>query len=406
MDVVFGIDVSENSSSVCELIGNSKNEFTITNDRPRFFQLLKALKIFAQVPQIIFEATGVYFRRLQAFLDDYGYNYVVMNPLKAKKEMNQDLRHNKTDKNDAYHLALIERLHRHPVNQKQTEGDRRLYALSHFYDQLTTDVVSAKNRLHQALQSSFPELEKLFCEAKGINYWKIVKYYPHCEDSRQTSEQDIITFLLKLKGISNERSKKVAQNLIKLADTAYPAVGRNSIEVSQAKYYAQRLIDLDKQRKELIDQMLKLAKNLPNNDLKNLESIPGFGEITAVKVLAELGDIRGFNNPNKINAFIGIDPGRYQSGKMDFNLSITKHGNATARKILYCAIGQIDLAAKIIPCHIADYYESKKQSNQIKGFKKIAIASVHKLIRTIYALITKDQTYNYSLAIRNQKNQL
>ena len=126
MDVVFGIDVSENSSSVCELIGNSKNEFTITNDRPRFFQLLKALKIFAQVPQIIFEATGVYSRRLQAFLDDYGYNYVVMNPLKAKKEMNQGLRHNKTDKNDAYHLALIERLHRHPVNQKQTEGDRRL----------------------------------------------------------------------------------------------------------------------------------------------------------------------------------------------------------------------------------------------------------------------------------------
>lgn len=88
---------------------------------------------------------------------------------------------------------------------------------------------------------------------------------------------------------------------------------------------------------------------------------------------------------------------------MDSNLSIPKHGNATARKILYCAIGQIDLAPKIIPCHIADYYESKKQSNQIKGFKKIAIASVHKLIRTIYALITKDQTYNYSLAIRNQK---
>ncbi|KAB1963181.1 hypothetical protein F8251_10920, partial [Lactobacillus crispatus] len=42
------------------------------------------------------------------------------------------------------------------------------------------------------------------------------------------------------------------------------------------------------------------------------------------------------------------------------------------------------------PCHIADYYESKKLSSQTKGFKKIAIASIHKLIRTIYALIIRD----------------
>lgn len=74
---------------------------------------------------------------------------------------------------------------------------------------------------------------------------------------------------------------------------------------------------------------------------------------------------------------------------MDSNLSITKHGNAIARKILYRAIGQIDQASKFSPCHIADYYESKKQSSQTKGFKKIAIASIHKLIRTMYAIIKK-----------------
>lgn len=102
-----------------------------------------------------------------------------------------------------------------------------------------------------------------------------------------------------------------------------------------------------------------------------------------------------------INAFIGIDPGRYQSGEMDASLSITKRGNAIARKLLYRAIGQIDNAAKTNPCHIADYYESK---NQTKGFKKIAIASIHKLIRTIYALITNDQPYDYNVATHNQKD--
>lgn len=92
---------------------------TITNDRPGFILLLKNLASFSKQPQIIFEATGVYSRRLQAFLKDYGYSFVIINPLKAKKEMDLGLRHNKTDKNDPYHLALIQRLYNHSVNKTQ-----------------------------------------------------------------------------------------------------------------------------------------------------------------------------------------------------------------------------------------------------------------------------------------------
>lgn len=115
MKIIFGIDVSKNTSTVCELINDSETITTITNDRPGFLELLNDLKAFTQHPQIIFEATGVYSRRLQTFLDDYGYKYVVLNPLKAKKEMDLGLRHNKTDRTDAYHLALIQRLYHHPV---------------------------------------------------------------------------------------------------------------------------------------------------------------------------------------------------------------------------------------------------------------------------------------------------
>ena len=151
--------------------------------------------------------------------------------------------------------------------------------------------------------------------------------------------------------------------------------------------------------------MIKLAKNLPNRDLEILMSIPGFAQTTAVRVLAELDDIRRFKNPNKIDAFIGIDPGRYQSGKIDSCLGITKHGDAIARKILYRSIGQIDNAAKTNSCHIAEYYENKK-SSQTQGFKKIAIASVYKLVRTRYALIINNQLYDYKVAKQNQRRKL
>lgn len=404
MQVTFGIDVSKSTSAVCELIGESKNELTIANNRPGFIQLLKELAAFSKHPQIIFEATGVYSRRLQAFLEDYGYEYVILNPLKAKKEMDMGLRHNKTDKTNAYHLALTQRLHHHPVNQLQSQTYKQLNSLSRFYDQLTSDLVMAKNRLHQSLQSTFPEIETLFCSAKGKNYWQIVLHYPHCDLVRKDNQKQIIDWLMQLKGIGFKHAQKTADKLIELAHKAYPVVSSDSVEVEQVQYYAHRLLGLSEQRKQIIERMVKLANSLPNNDLKNLESIPGFAQTTAVRVLAELGDLRRFSNPNKINAFIGIDPGRYQSGEMDSSLSITKHGNAVARKLLYRAIGQIDNASETNLCHIADYYESKKLSSQTKGFKKIAIASIHKLIRTMYALISNDQLYDYNVAKHNQKD--
>lgn len=50
--------------------------------------------------------------------------------------------------------------------------------------------------------------------------------------------------------------------------------------------------------------MVNLASKLPNQNLEILESFPGFSETIAVKMLAELGDLRRFSNSHKINAFI------------------------------------------------------------------------------------------------------
>lgn len=312
MQVTFGIDVSKFTSTICELISKSKNELTITNDCSGFIQLLKELSAFSKHPQIIFEATGVYSRRLQTFLEDYDYDYIILNPLKAKKQMDLGLRYNKTDKTDAYHLALIQKLHHHPVNQIQSQTYKQLNSLSRFYDQLTSDLVTAKNRLHQALQSTFPEIETLFCSAKGKNYWQIVLHYPHCDLVRKNDKKQIINWLMRLKGVGFKHAQKTTDKLIELANKAYPVVSCNSVEAEQVQYYAQSLLNLSDQREQLIERMVKLAKSLPNHDLENLESIPGFAQTTAVRVLAELGDLRRFSNPNKINAFIGIDPDRYQ----------------------------------------------------------------------------------------------
>ena len=70
MRAVFGIDVSKTSSEVAILVNSKKiNGYTILNDAIGFNRLLGDLKTVHN-PEIIFEATGIYYRRLQAFLED------------------------------------------------------------------------------------------------------------------------------------------------------------------------------------------------------------------------------------------------------------------------------------------------------------------------------------------------
>ncbi len=70
MRTVFGIDVSKASSEVAILVNGEKiHGYTMLNDAIGFNRLLNDLKTVHN-PEIIFKATGVYSRRLRAFLEE------------------------------------------------------------------------------------------------------------------------------------------------------------------------------------------------------------------------------------------------------------------------------------------------------------------------------------------------
>ncbi|MDF7638615.1 IS110 family transposase [Lactobacillus sp. ESL0791] len=395
--VVVGIDVSSHKSAVCMMLNKQIiKQFNISNDAIGFKQLLAEISFFKEQPQIVFEATGVYSCRLQTFLNQHHYRYTMLNPLKAKLQLNQ-FRKSKTDQHDARDLAYSQFIYHRAPTYLQDSNYQQLSAMSRFYEQLTHDLIAAKNRLHRVLQFTFPELESLICHPDGLNYWRYVQTFTHPQVVKNLGYEGVMQCLLNFHGIGKQRADRLATKLLKLADKSYPAVAKTAFEVEEARYYAQRLMVLFRQRKEIIQRMSDLANQLPNHDLKILESIPGISEITAVRLLGELGDIRRFRNPNALNAFVGLDLRHYQSGEMELTDHISKRGNPIGRKILYRVIGQMDSVRYSEPCHITNYYEQKKRSSQSKNFKKIAIAAVHKLTRTVYYLIVHDQLYDYSV---------
>lgn len=65
-------------------------------------------------------------------------------------------------------------------------------------------------------------------------------------------------------------------------------------------------------------------------------SIPGVGNLTAARLLAEIPDIHGFKNAKQLAAFIGLTPSEYSSGtSVHRRARISKKGNATLRAHLY-----------------------------------------------------------------------
>lgn len=401
LKTVFGIDVSSRKSNVCIMVNGQKvDDYAISNDMVGFNQLLDDLKQVTK-PQIIFEATGVYSRRLQAFLDMHKLRYVMMNPLEAKRKTKDDLHQNKTDKLDALYLAKLQSEHPQRLAYVQSKEYQELMANNRIYEQASHDLITNRNRLHKAIQLTFPEIEHLMVNPRGKNYWSIVLRFPHPDIVLETKEADIIDFLKGLSGIGKKRANDIMQSLIRLAKVACPAVKKDSAHIRGLEMAINNILSAEEACQTALKEMTKLA---PKRDLEILTSIPGIGENTALRIISELGDIRRFNNPSQLNAFVGVDPQVYESGNLTAHLSISKRGTAIGRKVLYLAINQIQSAKKAgNPSHIADYYEKRKRSSETASHKKAAIASIHKLLRTIFALIKNDQLYSYDVAKHNQR---
>lgn len=167
MRTVFGIDVSKASSEVAILVNGEKvHGYTMPNDCIGFSRLLSDLD-FVYRPEVIFEATGVYSRRLQTFLENNDYTYTRLNPLEAKKQLDS-LRVRKTDKIDAEKLALSQ----FSLNRKPSYVQKSVYQelrdLSRFYQNLTEDIVRTKIDFIRPYRSLFQSW-KHFCQHQQVN---------------------------------------------------------------------------------------------------------------------------------------------------------------------------------------------------------------------------------------------
>ena len=78
-----------------------------------------------------------------------------------------------------------------------------------------------------------------------------------------------------------------------------------------------------------------------------LQALRGVAAITAIGLMAEIGDLSRFSHPRKLMGYLGLVPSEHSSGERTSRGSITKTGNAHARRLLTEAAWNYRFKARI-----------------------------------------------------------
>ena len=398
----LGIDAAKHKIRVA--LSHGQERFLFQKDLPikasALAELLAQLK--ALVPEkeqllVLIEATGVLHLNWAAALTKAGYAVIVVNPLIARRlyHPGNALRDSKTDPIDARSLCQVAakngeqllKFYRFHLRPEQL----RLQRLHTVRKALRRSLTNLKKTYKSLLGVSFPELEHLLqVDAVGIRQLLLQAPTPAAiaRMRRSTIEKN---WMLRPKAAA---LKTLAAQSIADPDIAQASAPALCSALELSATLEKRLLELDQQ----ITQLTRTT--LDPQSLGLLQSIPGFGPLTAAKVLAFLPTeiLWSANNrtaATRLQAFMGNDPRLKESGQWKGHTKMSKRGVEMLRSAFFqCAF----TAAHHDPELRVFYLRKRAQGKH----HEVAISHLMRILtrRVVAVLRSKkpyDPTYSSSL---------
>ncbi len=386
----LGIDVSKETFDACCINSKGERVFSLSTsmNRKGFEELIKQFSSLS-VPQesllVGMESTACYHINLYSFLVASGYTVIVINPLLISNFVKLQLRKTKTDKKDASVIAQFLLLNRDSLSQTIVSSDiSDLRDLSRQRESLVDQMSSIKTEIKRLLSITFPELEQI----AGVftkSMLRLLCQYPSAASMRQAKRSQIAKIL-----IPGSYGKQTRESVERILKAAQVSVGTSTpTKEILLKQKASILIQLEGHLQELTEALKELCQAKIHEDMDILTSMKGIGEKSAMNFLIEMGgDIKQFESHQKLIAMAGLDPALYQSGKTDRKGKISKRGNRHLRRIIWL------MTTKVIQFNerFRQYY--LKRISDGLPYKMAVLATAHKLIRVMFAMLTNRTLFN------------
>jgi transposase len=386
----LGIDVSEETFDACCISRQGERLFSMSTsmDRRGFEELINQLCSVSVAQESVLvgmESTACYHLNLYSFLISLGYPALVINPLLISNFVKLQLRKTKTDKKDAWVIAQFLLLSRDSLGR--TVGSSELSYirdLSRQRESLVDQMTSIKSDLKRLLTITFPELEHI----AGIftkSMLRLLCQYPSAASVRGAKRSKIAGVLIP--GSYGKQTDTSVQRIIKAAEASIGTASPAKEIILKQK--VSLLIQLEEHLQELTTILIEHCQEKMRRDMDILTSMKGIGEKTAMNFLIEMGgDIKQFESHKKLIAMAGLDPALYQSGKIDRKGKISKRGNRHLRRVIWL------MTTRVIPFNERFKQYHLKRLNEGLPYKMAVLATAHKLIRVIFAMLTNQTLFN------------
>lgn len=220
----------------------------------------------------------------------------------------------------------------------------------------------------------------------------ILKEAPLPEDIIRLGEEGInrIWRDAKLRGAGRSRAKT-------LLEAAKHSIGSREAHEAARHEFMILLSDYELQtaRQAVLKEMIeKKIQEVPYAD--KLREIKGVGLKTVIGFVAEVGDIKRFDDSRQLQKLAGLAIVKNESGKHKGESHISYRGRKRLRYVLYeAAVNVIAHNPEFKSIH---HYYTTRHTNPLKKMQSL-IAVACKLIRIFYLILKTGVTYNPSKMI-------
>jgi transposase len=181
----------------------------------------------------------------------------------------------------------------------------------------------------------------------------------------------------------NALKKMRTQELNRLKSGANSTIVHSALE--------EHIAFLDAQIQQLADQ---IQEHISNRDMlkkerKLIQSIPGFGRLSAAKLLAEVPDLTAFASAAQLAAYAGLTPRQKESGSsIHKRARLSKTGNTHIRAILYFP-AMVAIRHNPIVRALAERLEARGKSPMT-----IIGAAMRKLLFLAFGVVKTDKPFD------------
>ncbi len=331
----IGMDMGDRNHTICTLDPSGKvlSRNTVSNTAAALRKCFKKLE-----PALFAIEAGTHSAWVSRVLEGMGHEVLVGNPRKLRVIWDSDI---KDDVRDAEMLARIARFDR-----------ELLYPIHHRSRDAQLDLISINAR-------------DLLVKTRSM---------------QTTHVRNVV--------------KGFGERITKCSTKSFHKRAREELSSELLEMFAPLLSCIEALSAKITEYDKQIEKTCIENypETKVLRNVQGVGAITALAYVLTLEDPTRFKKSRDVGPFLGLVPKRDQSGKVDKQLSITKAGNSTLRRLLVGS-SQYILGAFGPDCELREFGLNLAARGGKNAKKRATVAVARKLAVMLHRLWVDEAVY-------------